>query len=96
MADLAEVKRIDKRLNAAALAYIRDFYSMRDQASGLLELYHRARLLSKKHDDQFNTIGITKSGDVIGAVLSLVVPVSRSIEFFAPDLVEKAGEKRRF
>jgi len=95
-ADLAECKRIDKHLNAAAMAYIRDFYKKRDDLIELVDLHNRAKMLSRKHNDEFDTIGITKSGQVIGSVHRTVVPLSRSIEIFAADLVKDAGEKRRF
>lgn len=93
--DQAEMSRIGKRLNDAALAYIKRNYQDRDDLSELVELHKRARLLSVKHD-KLSTVNITKSGQVIGAINRTIVPLSRSIEIFALDLVEKAGERRRF
>ena len=94
--DQAEFKRISKRINEAALGYIRDFYKTRDDLGELAELYQRGRAISKKHEGKLPTLDFTKSGQIIGVVRSTVVPISRSIEFFAADLVKDAGEKRRF
>ena len=94
--DQAEVKRIDKRLNEAALVYIKRNYQDRDETNELIELYNRATILTRKHGDTLTTIDFHKAAQVIGAVRRTVVPVSRSIEVFAPDLVKAAGEQRRF